>query len=98
MEIKRDYFVDASEEWGESVAEYYSKTPYNYVILEGDDFVVKWSNNCPVIFGGIEDALEELQNWDEIRNVSIITEREFIDTYCKKELMAVMRKNIERDE
>lgn len=93
MEFNKKYFVTASEEWGESVAEYYAKTPYNYVIIEGGDkdFVVKWNNDCPVIFGSIDDALDELRNWmGGIRNVSIITEKEFIDTYCKDELIATL--------
>ena len=92
MKFDKKYFVRASEEWGESVAEYYAKTAYNYVITEGNnDFVVKWDNDCPVIFGSIDDALDELRNWmGGIRNVSIITEKEFIDTYCKDELIATL--------
>ena len=87
VEFKKDYFVSASKDFNESVANYYDKTPYNYVIIEDGRPIVWASNQCPIIFGSIQDALYELECWaTPIRNVSIINEREFIDEWCKDEL------------
>ena len=86
MKFNSLYFVRASEEWNESVLEYYNKTPYNYVIIDNGN-VITWEDGNPVIYGDKEDAINELCNWSgNITNVSIITEREFVDTYCKDEI------------
>lgn len=101
--FKRDYFIEAAKEFNESVLSYYDKTPYNYVIVERGEVITWESNNCPIIFGGIEDALDELRNWAlPIKDVSIITEKEMIDTYCRNEmavaLIAEMKAKADSDE
>jgi hypothetical protein len=84
--LKKDYFYQAARDCYISLKEYFKGTDCNYVIVE-DGVVIVWaSNQCPVIFGDKGDALNELGQWcGEIRNVSIITEREMLETYCKKE-------------
>lgn len=85
--FKRDYFIEAAKEFNESVRSYYDKTPYNYVIVEKGEVITWESNNCPIIFGSIGDALYEISNWcPPIENISIITEKEMIDTYCANEM------------
>lgn len=83
MNNKTPYFVQAARELGESVIEYLSKSKYNYVIVEGINPVV-WDGctpNIPVVFGSMQDAFEEMENWDKVENVSIITEEQYIKTY-----------------
>ena len=84
--MKTNYFYQAAKENNVSVKEYLSTAEYNYVIVEGDKVVTWNSNDCPVIFGDYGDAVAELSNWcAPIRNVSIITEKEMLETYCKKD-------------
>ena len=76
------YFVNSANELGESVFEYLGKTKYNYVIIDGDKPVVWRENGYPVIFGSIDEVGNELRNWSmPIKNISIITEEDYIKTY-----------------
>lgn len=91
-----NYFVGAAKEFNETIANYYSNTAHNYVIIEKDNVIVWNSNNCPIIFGSIDDALDELRCWSTpIENVSIKTERWLIDTYCNEEMYKAI---VEEDE
>ena len=84
--LTRDYFYQAARDNGISVKEYLNNADKNYVITE-EGVVIKWrENNCPVIFGDIKDAIGELAQWCEtFHNVSIITEKEMLEIYCKAE-------------
>lgn len=76
------YFVEAAQSLGESVSEYLSKTKYNYVIVEGTTPILWKGTNNPVIFGNVDEVGSELRNWPmPIKNISIITEEEYIKTY-----------------
>jgi len=83
------YFVSAAKELGINVSEYAGSyhTTTNFVIVD-ERGVITWRNGCPVIYGDKSDAIDEISNWSEIRNVSVITELEFLLKYmpeeCKK--------------
>lgn len=94
MAFNHLYFVKASAEWNESIVEYYNRTPYNYVIIERGQ-VLTWDDGNPIIYGDKGDAINEIEKFDKIDGISIITEREFIDTYCSTELYEEMRKEEE---
>ena len=84
--MKTNYFYEAAKDCGMTLKEYLGQTEYNYVIVEGDKVVLWKDNDCPVIFGDYEDALAELGYWAApVRNVSIITEKEMLETYCKND-------------
>lgn len=96
MEFKKDYFLDNIKELGiNSLSEYLKNSPYNYVILENNVPLVFASDNAPVIYGGIEDVNEQLNELagykndavkDSFRilkdNFRILTERNFIISFC----------------
>lgn len=86
INLKKDYFYQAARDNEVSLREYFKGIEYNYVIVE-DGRVITWENSkCPVIFGDKGDGLNELGQWcGEIRNVSIITEKEMLETYCNDE-------------
>ena len=48
MVFNHKYFVKASEEWNESIADYYAKASYNYVIIERGQ-VLTWDDGNPVM-------------------------------------------------
>lgn len=86
-EFVKDYFVNAAKELGETILEYLNNAKCNYVILEGEDVVVWRKENTPIVFGSMDDVAEELSNWaTPIKNISILTEQEFITQYCGKEM------------
>lgn len=86
-EFVKDYFVNAAKELGETIVEYLNNAKCNYVILEGEDVMVWRKENTPVIFGSMDEVGQELSNWETpIKNISILTEQEFITTYCGKEM------------
>ena len=81
---KTPYFVRWAKEFGDTITEYLDKTKFNYVIIEGISPVV-WhdgdDDGNPVVFGSVDDAFAELANWPSIRNISIITEEDYIKSY-----------------
>ena len=98
----KDYIVRAAGENGKSVKSYYEDSKYNYVILEGHS-VITWDNDYPVIYGSKEDAIDELKEWGtNIRNISIITERELLDCHCANEVKTAIeeeeKENADSDE
>ena len=95
MVFNHKFFVSASQEWKETIMEYYAKASFNYVIIERGQ-VITWSDGNPVIYGDKCDALSEIEQWDSISGISIITEKEFIDTYCYAELCEELKR--EEDE
>ena len=95
MVFNHKYFVKASEEWNESIADYYAKASYNYVIIERGQ-VLTWDDGNPVIYGDKGDALNELENFDSISGISIITEKEFIDSNCYDELCEELKAEEEK--
>jgi len=81
--MNKAYFYQAAKENGVSVEEYLNTTPYNYVIIDNGTPLVWQGNDCPVIFGDTADAKAEIAQWGgEVKNVSIITEKEMIGRYC----------------
>lgn len=84
---KEPYFVAAAQEFGESVKEYLGKAKYNYVLVEGETPIMWDGGKYPVIFGSITEVGNELSNWETpIKNISIITEEDYIKTYLGKEV------------
>lgn len=89
--MKRDYFVQAAKGCGQSVKEYYDDSEYNYVIIEGLTPICWTDDDTPQVYSSAEDALYELSNWRvPLRNVSIVTERELIDSFCLTEMQAAL--------
>lgn len=85
-EFVRNYFVAAAKILGETIVEYLNNAKCYYVILEGEDVVVWRKENTPVIFGSMDEVADELSNWaTPIKNISILTEQDFINQYCGKE-------------
>lgn len=97
--FKKDYFYDAATELGMSVRDYLKYANENFVIIE-DGEPCNWNiNGSPAIFGGYGDALDELAQWTPpVRNVSIITEEEFLKTYCKEEYEKAMSRKFKGGE
>lgn len=91
MELKKDYFISASKELAETIAEYYEDSKVNFVLVEKGE-IIMWKDGSPVIYGEKDAVLEELSNWDSVANVCIKTERWLIDTYCKDELKKALEK------
>ena len=72
-----------------SVFEYLIASEFNYVIVENGYPIVWDSDNTPVVFGGEEDVMRELNTLGLIDDsgkisdmVNVFTEKEFIETYC----------------
>ena len=79
---KEHYFVKAARDFGESVQDYLATAKYNYVIVEGEKPILWAREKYPVIFGSIDEVAHELKNWAmPIKNISIITEEDYIKTY-----------------
>ena len=83
---KKDYFIKNAENLNLSLSEYFKNTPYNYIIMENDYPYIWEEDNTPVIFGGIEDYMNCLENVKDMSKIHIITEWEFLTTYCMNEL------------
>ena len=85
--MNKPYFVDAAQSLGETIKEYLDKTKYNYVIVEGENPILWAREKYPVIFGSIDEVGCELRNWPmPIKNISIITEEDYIKTYLGQEV------------
>jgi len=77
------YFFQSARENGMTIKEYLN-LPDNYVIMENGKPLTEFRDNVkPCVFSGVEEALNELKQWNTpIRNVSIIPEKEYIiNTY-----------------
>lgn len=88
MEITMDknYIVKAARDNEEGIREYYNNSKYNYIITEEGNPLC-WKNGCPMVFGDVTDAIAEISNWREpFKNVSVVTEREILDAFCKDEV------------
>lgn len=84
---KEYYFVKAARDFGESVQDYLATAKYNYVIVEGEKPILWAREKYPVIFGSIDEVAHELKNWAmPIKNISIITEEDYIKTYIGQEV------------
>lgn len=80
--MNKPYFVEAAQTLGETIKEYLDKTKYNYVIVEGKKPILWAREKYPVIFGSIDEVACELRNWTmPIKNISIITEEDYIKRY-----------------
>ena len=87
MEITMDknYIVKAAKEFEHTIRGYYENSKYNYIITENGKPLC-WKNGCPMVFGDVTDATYEISSWREpFKNVSVVTEREILDTFCKEE-------------
>lgn len=88
MEITMDknYIVKAAKEFEHTIRGYYENSKYNYIITENGKPLC-WKNGCPMVFGDVTDATYEISSWREpFKNVSVVTEREILDTFCKEEV------------
>lgn len=85
-DFKKDYFVQASRDFKEDFFSYLNNAKYNFVIMVEDEPIVWETDKAPVIFGSKQDAFDEISNWETMRNISIITEEEFLYHYCKEEV------------
>ena len=84
---KEHYFVKAARDFGESVQDYLATAKYNYVIVEGKKPILWAREKYPVIFGSIDEVAHELKNWAmPIKNISIITEEDYIKAYLGQEV------------
>ena len=83
------YFVKEARGLEESVEKYLNDAKYKFVIIHEDKPVVYEDGddrNCPVVFGDWDDITFELKEWPmPIRNISIITEEDYIKTYLPSE-------------
>ena len=81
------YFVKAAREFGETIYTYVENHgKYNYVIKH-NGIPLTWKDRTPVIFGDLGEVANELANWPmPIENVSIITEKDYIENYLGDEL------------
>lgn len=83
---KTPYFVLAAQDFGESVQVYLEHAKCNYVIKHKGE-PLTWDDGTPVIFGDLGEVANELGNWTmPIENVSIISEYDYLTTYCKNEV------------
>ena len=90
----KDYFVAVAEELEISVSDYYKHSKYNYVIIEDGDWLFTWDgDNTPVIYGGMVDVEQELEG-EDMSKFTIMTEKDFIDTYCKDEITIALANEI----
>ena len=81
MGFKKNYFLDNIKEWGiNTLSEYLTNSPHNYVILE-NNVPILWASN---IFGGIKDVEKELNALEGYKNdnIKVLTERIFIMRFC----------------
>lgn len=84
--MDKNYIVKAAKDWEHTIRGYYENSKYNYVITENGNPLC-WKNGCPMVFGDVTDATGEISNWREpFKNVSVVTEREILDTFCKEEV------------
>ena len=93
MEITMDknYIVKAAKEFEHTIRGYYENSKYNYIITENGKPLC-WKNGCPMVFGDVTDATYEISSWREpFKNVSVVTEREILDTFCKEEAALMKR-------
>lgn len=99
MNFKKDYFIDTARDFEVSIKTYYENSKENYVILEDGDVIMWDDDTLPVVFGDIKDAIAELGYWGTtFRNISIITEKELIDTECRKEMKDALEREKIADE
>lgn len=97
MEITMDknYIVKAAKDWEHTIRGYYENSKYNYVITENGNPLC-WKNGCPMVFGDVTGATGEISNWREpFKNVSVVTEREILDTFCKEEVEKAIKEEDE---
>lgn len=97
MEITMDknYIVKAARDNEEGIREYYKNSKYNYVITENGKPLC-WKNGCPVVYGDVVDATYEISTWREpFKNVSVVNEREILDTFCKEEVEKAIKEEDE---
>lgn len=73
-----------------SLNEYIKNTPYNFVIIVDNIPLIWGGDSTPVIYGGKEDLYAELDNLyadnGKKNNIEVITEWEFINKYCIKDI------------
>lgn len=68
MGFKKNYFLDNIKGWGiNTLSEYLTNSPHNYVILE-NNVPILWASN---IFGGIKDVEKELNALEGYKNKDI---------------------------
>lgn len=95
IKMDKNYIVKAARDNEEGIREYYNNSKYNYVVTEGGKPLC-WRNGCPVVYGDVTDAAYEISSWREpFKNVSVVTEREILDTFCKEEVEKAIKEEDE---
>ena len=85
-DFKKDYFVQEARELNESLEEYLDGASEVYVVLDNGNPVIWREDGVPAIFPTMQDIADEFTDWPKpIMNVSIMTEKYFIEHFCKEE-------------
>lgn len=93
--MDKNYIVKAARDNEEGIREYYNNSKYNYIII-GYGKPLCWKNGCPIVYSDVTDATYEIRCWHKpFKNVSVVTEREFLDTFCKEEVEKALKEEDE---
>ena len=100
MELKKNYFLRNMVDLEKNLSTYLKDADFNYVILEKNIPLV-WGDKTPVVFGGEDDVKNELAELDALNekgtlkdDFKVMTELEFIETFCLNEVVNFIKKKI----
>ena len=102
IEFKKNYFKRNAIDCDCSVKDYILDSYFNYVVLENGVPLI-WGDRTPVIYGDIDSLNESLSEMNMLVNgklidgVEVITELEFINEFCQKELEKLIIDEVKQD-
>lgn len=98
MELKKNYFLRNMVDVEKNLSTYLKDADFNYVILEKNIPLV-WGDKTPVVFGGEIDVQNELVELNALNengtlkdDFKVMTELEFIETFCLNEVVNFIKK------
>lgn len=98
MELKKNYFLRNMVDMEKNLSTHLKDAEFNYVILEKNIPLV-WGDKTPVVFGGEDDVQNELVGLDALNengtlkdDFKVMTELEFIETFCLSEVVNFIKK------
>ena len=98
MELEKNYFLRNMVDMEKNLSTYLKDAEFNYVILEKNIPLV-WGDKTPVVFGGEIDVQNELVGLDALNengtlkdDFKVMTELEFIETFCLSEVVNYIKK------
>lgn len=98
MELKKNYFLRNMVDVEKNLSTYLKDADFNYVILEKNIPLV-WGDKTPIVFGGEIDVQNELVGLDALNengtlkdDFKVMTELEFIETFCLIEVVNFIKK------